>query len=217
MSEGDPVEGSDACGEGGHVDDNPRFHDVVGRDGGVGRIPLCGRKGAGLHTVIDAADVASVGRYRWTLWQSPRDSCIRYARTNIRGDDGRFRSVSLHRFLAQPSANQVVDHWDNDGLNNTRRNLRVTDRRHNAWNRRPRSGRRFKGITASRRGTWIAQIEVDGRRVKLGDFETAKEAADAYAEAAKERYGTFAFSERPAAAHLNSEAPAIPHSTTLPR
>ena len=46
----------------------------------------------------------------------------------------------------------------------------------------------FRGVTADKRdGRWIAQICIDGRRKRIGRFDTKEEAATAYIAAAKDR------------------------------
>ncbi|MFP1634130.1 hypothetical protein ACLB6G_20565 [Zhengella sp. ZM62] len=46
----------------------------------------------------------------------------------------RYRDVLLHRFIMQPPPDLVVDHIDDDGLNNTRRNMQICTKEQNiSW------------------------------------------------------------------------------------
>lgn len=72
---------------------------------------------------VDADDWERVSRYRWKATR-------RRKRLYVRGKvDG--RDVLLHRFIMGDPAGMCVDHRDNDGLNNTRLNLRICTREQN--------------------------------------------------------------------------------------
>jgi hypothetical protein len=84
-----------------------------------------------------------------------------------------------------------VDHWDLDGLNNQRENLREGVDGRNARNQRAHrdSTSRFKGVCFDpRRGRWRAVL----RNSHLGYFADELEAAAAYDAAAQEVFGEFA-------------------------
>lgn len=103
---------------------------------------------------------------------------------------------SLHRYLMKAPKGVVVDHADGNPLNCQRSNMRLATNAQNQQNlRRNRAGyTRFKGANWDRtRGWWIARICIDGKRKYLGVFNTDKEAAHAYNEAAKQHFGEFAF------------------------
>ena len=99
----------------------------------------------------------------------------------------------MHRMLVDASPGQEVDHKDNDGLNNRRRNLRPCAHRENMANqvvtRRNKLG--VKGVVA-RCGKFVASIEVNRKTIHLGTFNTLEEAAAAYRGAARLLHGEFA-------------------------
>lgn len=95
----------------------------------------------------------------------------------------------MHRML-MPGVPRV-DHWDHDGLNNQRYNLRPASHAQNIANSRKRVNNRspFKGVRFRvDKESWQARL---GQQ-HLGYFVTAKEAAAAYDRAAIQKYGEFA-------------------------
>lgn len=182
--------------ENGTFDDEPRDeleapdtsqHNKIAvyQDHAAIRLP-CGRE-----TFIDIADVASVEAYRWTARVGDRTA---YAVARQRDEDGRVWSLGLHRLLLNPQNDFVVDHINGNGLDNRRANLRLATPAQNNLNSRVRSDciSGLKGAFYDRRkGTYYSRICVDGSYIYLGTYETALEAANAYAEASKKYHGEF--------------------------
>ena len=85
------------------------------------------------------------------------------------------------------------DHKDRNRSNNAWDNLRPASPLLNSANRGVRGDSRcgIKGIRQKGR-KWRASISVDGRRASLGYFSSPEEASNAYALAARERFGEFA-------------------------
>lgn len=103
------------------------------------------------------------------------------------------RLAWLYVYGEWPPSN--VDHIDRDRQNNRIGNLRLADHFLNGGNanlsKRNKSG--FKGVHwRSDKRRWSAEIRAHGRRVRLGYFDTAESAADAYAKAARKHFGEFA-------------------------
>lgn len=88
-----------------------------------------------------------------------------------------------------------VDHIDTDPLNNKIENLRLATRPNNQRNR-PKgavntSG--YKGVSYRPDiKKWRARICTDERRITIGNFDTAKEAHEAYKTASMKYHGEFA-------------------------
>jgi AP2 domain len=137
-------------------------------------IPLSNGRGV---TVVDDEDAWAVG-LRWRLHSSG------YA---VRG-----RSTLLHReILARCGVHPItVDHLNRDKLDNRRTNIRPATYSQNSANRAPRSKTGYKGVISDK-GSWRAEIK-DGRAIFLGMFDTAEDAARAYDEEARRRFGSFA-------------------------
>lgn len=103
----------------------------------------------------------------------------------------------MHRFILRLKKGDGVqtDHWNCNGLDNQRRNLRRASHAQNQANQRKQNGRssRFKGVYWNKeRQKWQAQIEVGDDRYNLGRYKGEKDAARAYNAAARRYFGRFA-------------------------
>lgn len=151
-------------------------------------IPLASNKGFAL---IDAEDYGRISKHRWYLLKKKHTS---YAITSIK-TEGKWKTVRMHRLIMDAPKNKDVDHWDRNGLNNQKHNLRVCTRQQNAMNRREiASSSKYKGVTfRESEYNWHAHITVNGRRRHLGNFHSEIDAAKAYNEAAIKDFGEFAY------------------------
>ena len=155
-------------------------------DGELAYIPLT----RGYEAVIDAADIALIGRHNW--YTLAGDRTVYAARKETKG--GKKRTVLMHRVLAGADGGPV-DHRDCDGLNNRRSNLRTCSHAENMRNVAAPSHNSSgaKGVSwCAKRGKWLAQIKVDGRQINLGRFDTKEAAQAAYADGAAKHHGEFA-------------------------
>jgi hypothetical protein len=105
----------------------------------------------------------------------------------------------LHRviwkIMTNDNTDNVIDHIDNNKLNNKWDNLRKSTLCENSRNRKISSYNTtgYKGVQKGRTlNTWIAVITVNGKRISLGTFPTPEDAHKAYCEAAVAYHGEFA-------------------------
>lgn len=92
-----------------------------------------------------------------------------------------------------------IDHINRIRDDNRIENLREAIQNQNQWNRSKNksSSSKYKGVYFNRNESkWQTQITKDRKMIYLGKFETEKEAALAYNQAAMELFGEFA--------HLNT-------------
>ena len=89
---------------------------------------------------------------------------------------------------------ELVDHRDGDRSNNIWDNLRAATRAQNNRNlcMRRDNTTGFKGVERTRGGRYKAAIKFDGRRIRLGTFDTPEEASAVYQAAADRLHGEFA-------------------------
>ena len=112
--------------------------------------------------------------------------------------------VLLHRAILKPRDDHEVDHINHNGLDNRKANIRVCNRGENRRNSRPQRTRKhgpFKGVTMNNaklhaikpmKKPWRAFTRVKGKRIWLGYYKTAEEAAMAYNRYAAANFGEFA-------------------------
>jgi hypothetical protein len=111
----------------------------------------------------------------------------------------------LHRLILNAPRSMDVDHANRNGLDNRRSNIRLATGAENGRNRtanRDRKHSPYKGVTwhdckkywpnASGDKPWRAYAKVAGRRVWLGYYATAEQAALAYNDYARSHFGEFA-------------------------
>ena len=85
----------------------------------------------------------------------------------------------------------IIDHINQNKLDNRLKNLRVCCQKGNQANRKATRADGLKGITRHRK-KWAAGITKDYKRIYLGLYNSKEEAAKAYDEAAKQLFGEYA-------------------------
>ena len=147
----------------------------------------------GYTAIVDQIDYKSVNHYKWSTSSGTRK--LLYAVRSVHLPDGTYRRITLHRFLMNVFDPAVlVDHIDGNGLNCTRKNMRLVTALQNTWNTKPRHPSGKKGVTWDNfTNSWKAQIRIEGKNIHLGRFFYLADAAAAYAVAAEGAFGEFAY------------------------
>lgn len=144
----------------------------------------------GYEAVIDAADAAYIGRWNW--YANVVDPLVYGRRERLVSDpEGTPKGVLLHIEIAGRVPGMEVDHWDGDGLNNRRSNLRHATHQENLRNQSSRKTDLPKGVFPEGR-SFIAVIGVDSKPRRLGRFPTIELAKAAYDAEAVRVFGEFA-------------------------
>lgn len=111
------------------------------------------------------------------------------------------KTVYIHRLMVETFKTEEmfpncrIDHIDRDRTNNNIDNLRVCSASQNARNAKKylSGSSKYKGVSYRKdRGTWGCSIYRDGKRKRIGGFETQEEAAKAYDKMAILLDGEFA-------------------------
>lgn len=111
---------------------------------------------------------------------------------------GEFRDKYIQQIVGERMGlpkSDMVDHKDMNPLNNKRDNLRSATFEQNQMNQGVQVNNKLglKGVHFDERsGKFIAQIQVNKKHTRLGEFDDPFEAHEAYCQAAKRYFGEFA-------------------------
>lgn len=146
---------------------------------------------------LSQGKVAVVSDHRFEFlnqwkWKAQRNDKGWYA---VRQEkvNGKYKTLLMHKEIANPPDGFQVDHKDLDGLNNVDENLRICTQTQNTRNRN-----KFANNQSGYKGVWRdgdkyrAAIRVDNKPIHLGMFIDPVDAAHAYDAKARELFGEFA-------------------------
>lgn len=154
--------------------------DIITHDD-YAEIEITNRKNETTKVIIDLDDVDKVKQYNW---------CILKSGYVVNGTNGLY----LHRYIMDCNTNEVVDHINNDKLNNKKSNLRVCKQSDNAKNK-SKSKKNTTGVTGvyidKRTGKYYAIIQYNYKQIYLGTYETIEGAIEARKQAEIEYFGEY--------------------------
>jgi uncharacterized protein with HEPN domain len=140
------------------------------------KIPLRNREGVIVeYVLVDEDDYEKVNKYKWSLSNNG------YAQGSING-----KIIQLHHFVfKKPENGNVIDHINQDRLNDAKLNLREISRSENSHNQikntNIESTSKYKGVCWSKNeNKWKSQCVFKKKIEFLGYFESEEEAAKAY-------------------------------------
>lgn len=148
----------------------------------------------GYVALVDDDDYKWLSQYNWSV-KHASDGLVKYAQKSHRKEDGRRTIIKMHRLIMDAKPGDIIDHADQNGLNNQRSNLRFATASQNSMNgpKRSRNTSGYIGVSWDKaREKWEAHIKIDKRKKMLGRFDSAEDAAIVRDQAARIHYGEYA-------------------------
>lgn len=146
--------------------------------------------------------VSNIGRIMALNYSKSGKSRIRKQQIDGRGypsinlsKNGVQKRHRVHKLIAMAFLNHkpngkmevVVDHIDNNPLNNRLENLRLISQRENASKDRVGKSSKYVGVSKhSQHNNWVARIKIKDKYIHLGCFKTEYKAHLAYQKRLKE-------------------------------
>lgn len=151
----------------------------------------------GLFAKVDDQDYERVAALSWyARFVKTKSRTIFYAtRTQRIPNSTQKVTIHMHSFILNYDGCDVIDHFDDDGLNNQRSNLSVIPQSYNLARARKQAGRSspFKGVSwYPLRDKWRVRVKLNGIEHFVGYFSSEVDAATAYNFAALGLFGEFA-------------------------
>jgi hypothetical protein len=142
--------------------------------------------------LVDDEDLEKVLQFRWHIASS--GYVVSDQRKMVNGHR-KGKMVRLHRFLLAPNDDQIIDHINQNRLDNRRSNLRLATQSQNMRNRNAQSNNSsgYKGICwVERIQRWRAYANLNYRQYSFGYHKTLQEALDAYNDNIESIHGEWA-------------------------
>lgn len=133
------------------------------------------------ETIVDNEDYYKLKQFSWWLTN------VGYVSAHINN-----KVTSLHRYLMKYDGKNVIDHINNDPLDNRKCNLRIVTKKQNSMNSSSQKNATSKYIGVSwakNVNKWSCQININGNKIHLGVFEDEIEAGKRRDIATKEFFG----------------------------
>ena len=151
----------------------------------------------GFYEISDLGRVKSLERFINNMFGTKTKIKERFLKFNPDGKgylncrlykNGVGKTFKIHQLVAIAFLNHtpcgfklVVDHIDNNPLNNRLDNLQLITNRENSSKDRKGGTSKYIGVSlASGRKTWLASIRINGKNKYLGYYKTEIEASNAY-------------------------------------
>jgi len=144
------------------------------------KIPLT----KGKYALVDDEDYEELNKYNWYAFRSKLEDSY-YAARRILLNDGRSRTIFMHRIIVGVHKGKETDHVNGNGLDNQRANLRLVTGSQNQQNRKigKNNTSGYKGVTWNKKDKlWRAVIKINGIEKYLGGYKNKLEAAMKWTE-----------------------------------
>jgi hypothetical protein len=149
----------------------------------------------GKYALVDNEDFQWINSHKWQY--GVRGYATKNLHIGMKNGKRLSKLMLMHREIIKTPTGLFTDHINGNKLDNRKENLRICSRQQNAWNIKKSSHNTsgFKGVSEDKRNlknNWQAYITLNNKKIHLGYFSTAEEAAKEYNKAALNFFGEFA-------------------------
>lgn len=138
---------------------------------------------------VDIEDYEKIKNYCWLKHKTNG-----YIISNTYKINGKKKEIKLHRLIMDAKDGDIIDHINGQKTDNRKSNLRFCNAYQNGMN----STNKTKNISGQkgvyyikRDDSWLADISVNGKRIRLGQRKNLKEAIKLRKDAEEKYYGEF--------------------------
>ena len=147
----------------------------------------------GQNAIVDTEDFEWLSQWNWFAYW---DKTIKgfYARRRGTPENGKFKMIAMHAEIIKCPRGKIPDHKNRDTLDNRKENLRIATHAQNAQNStKKRSNCGYRGVFYDKKwNKWKVYISFKNKKVWVGQFDSAEEAARAFDRMAIKLHGDFA-------------------------
>jgi len=135
--------------------------------------------------LVDDEDFEELNKYKWNAHKSSRSKNTYYAVRHILAKENPKRPmVSMHATIMGTKGGFEIDHFNGNGLDNQKHNLRHTTHQVNGQNLHMNKSSAYVGVYWHKKANkWQAQGMIKGIRTYLGLFMEEIKAHEAYINA----------------------------------
>jgi hypothetical protein len=159
--------------------------------GNVTAIFLNRKDGTELETLISTSDLEKVMEFKntWCATFNKNTNSF-YVLGSLYSKEDKKKMILLHRFLLDDPNGFLIDHKNNDTLDNRRNNLRFATNSENQQNRKSAQRDNKSGVRGvywnKHAKSWHARIKLNGKCISVGYFKEITDAENAVTQARKQ-------------------------------
>ncbi len=110
--------------------------------------------------------------------------CVGLSKNSIKKTHLRHKLVAMAFLGHMPNGLKlVVDHINDDKLDNRLENLQIVTNRFNVFKTQGKYSSKYKGVYRQKDKYWVAQIQINGKGKHIGSFDCELKAHQAYQDA----------------------------------
>lgn len=149
------------------------------------------------YALIDDEDFEWLNKYRWCINSQYASRTSRF-KENQHKQKAMYMAIEIMKEHNLYNKNKEIDHINRNKLDNRKCNLRMATKSQNGYNikflKNNTSGYKgvFRNSNIGAKKRWRAMIQIEKKRIFLGCFSSAIEAAKAYDKAALKHHKEFA-------------------------